>query len=155
MRITPVLTYSGYQKNYLFYLYEAVTLYSCFFQNIPICDNLFKWSYNPFIALTIKVWANSLSLATTNEITICFLFLQVLRCFSSLCLLTLKVFWFFKSKGYPIRKSTGYVICANNRSLSQLITSFIAFESLDIPHMLLITLLYYITQFVKELVPVK
>ena len=41
-------------------------------------------SYNPDIAATISVWAISFSLATTLEIDIFFLFLQVLRCFSSL-----------------------------------------------------------------------
>ena len=40
-------------------------------------------SYNPDIAATISVWAISVSLATTREIDIFFLFLQVLRCFSS------------------------------------------------------------------------
>ena len=41
-------------------------------------------SYNPAGASTPAVWASPRSLATTWGITICFLFLQVLRCFSSL-----------------------------------------------------------------------
>ena len=41
-------------------------------------------SYNPMIALTIMVWALPRSLATTWGIISYFLFLQVLRCFSSL-----------------------------------------------------------------------
>ena len=41
-------------------------------------------SYNPREAVTSRVWANPRSLATTWGITFCFLFLQVLRCFSSL-----------------------------------------------------------------------
>ena len=40
-------------------------------------------SYNPGIAVTIPVWAFPASLATTTGITNCFLFLRVLRCFSS------------------------------------------------------------------------
>jgi hypothetical protein len=40
-------------------------------------------SYNPCAALTAQVWAIPRSLATTWGITICFLFLRVLRCFSS------------------------------------------------------------------------
>ena len=40
-------------------------------------------SYNPCVALTTQVWAVPRSLATTWGITICFLFLWVLRCFSS------------------------------------------------------------------------
>ena len=64
----------------------------------------------------------------------CFLFLRVLRCFSSpgspppkqvpnLC-------WV----GFPIRKSPDHRLCASPRSLSQLITSFIATESQGIRH---------------------
>ena len=41
-------------------------------------------SYNPEAAGTAAVWASPRSLATTGGITFCFLFLQVLRCFSSL-----------------------------------------------------------------------
>ena len=44
-------------------------------------------SYNPASALTETVWALPFSLATTQGIIIYFLFLQVLRCFSSLGLL--------------------------------------------------------------------
>ena len=42
------------------------------------------WSYNPTHAVTWVVWAVPRSLATTGGIIIYFLFLQVLRCFSSL-----------------------------------------------------------------------
>ena len=41
------------------------------------------WSYNPRAAGTARVWANPRSLAATGGITFCFLFLRVLRCFSS------------------------------------------------------------------------
>ena len=40
-------------------------------------------SYNPEAAGTAAVWASPRSLATTGGITFCFLFLLVLRCFSS------------------------------------------------------------------------
>ena len=46
--------------------------------------SLIENSYNPGVASTTPVWALSLSLATTQEIDDFFLFLQVLRCFSSL-----------------------------------------------------------------------
>ena len=45
----------------------------------------------------------------------------------------------FTGKGCPIRKSTDHVLFADTRSLSQLITSFFASESLGIPHTPLIT----------------
>ena len=40
-------------------------------------------SYNPCHALTCQVWATARSLATTCAIVVYFLFLRVLRCFSS------------------------------------------------------------------------
>jgi hypothetical protein len=45
----------------------------------------------------------------------------------------------FSMMGCPIRKSTDHVLFANPRSLSQLITSFFASESLGIPHTPLFT----------------
>ena len=44
---------------------------------------LTAWSYNPNIAGTMMVWAVPRSLAATKGITNCFLFLWLLRCFSS------------------------------------------------------------------------
>ena len=45
--------------------------------------------------------------------------------------------------GCPIRKFADQFVCANPRNLSQLITSFIASESLGIPHTPLLCLLYF------------
>ena len=45
----------------------------------------------------------------------------------------------FSREGCPIRKSTDYVLFADPRSLSQLITSFFASESQGIPHTPFIT----------------
>jgi hypothetical protein len=69
----------------------------------------------------------------------CFLLLWVLRCFSSprspiLRYTTLVV-------GCPIRISTDQIALANPRSFSQLITSFLASESLGIPRAPLFTYL--------------
>ena len=41
------------------------------------------WSYNPSRSVNRLVWALPRSLATTQGITCCFLFLPLLRCFSS------------------------------------------------------------------------
>ena len=67
------------------YQYGTVTLFGRTFQNFLVrwcvsCDN----SYNPTDAVTTVVWALSISIATTLDIDDFFLFLQVLRCFSSL-----------------------------------------------------------------------
>ena len=72
----------------------------------------------------------------------CFLFLRVLRCFSSPGLLPACAGYpVFSRMGCPIRKSPDQRLFAPPRSLSQLITSFIASESQGIHHTPLITFL--------------
>ena len=65
------------------YRYGAVTLFGVSFQILPVTCRFVLWSYNPGIAVTIPVWALPFSLATTQGIDDFFLFLRVLRCFSS------------------------------------------------------------------------
>ena len=64
--------------------YGAVTLSDVTFQSLllTICLAV-SWSYNPHEAGTSWVWALPRSLATTYGIIVYFLFLRVLRCFSS------------------------------------------------------------------------
>lgn len=66
-----------------------------------------------------------------------FLFLRLLRCFSSARSRIIR--HTFSMPGYPIRKSADQFAYANPRSLSQLITSFIASESQGIPRVPLLT----------------
>ena len=76
---------------------------------------------------TRTVWALPRSLATTGGIIVYFLFLRVLRCFSSpRWPLSLDRCHAFSVTGCPIRKSRGQGIFAPNPCLSQLITSFVA-----------------------------
>ena len=89
-------------------------------------------SYNPEGALTPPVWALSVSLATTPEIDAFFLFLQVLRCFSSLRF-RLPRRQAFSLPGSPIRTSADHFLLADPRGFSQLATSFVVFGSLGIP----------------------
>ena len=91
-------------------------------------------SYNPGGAVTRPVWASPRSLATTWGIIVIFsscgyLDVSVPR----VCVTT--SLW----PGCPIRKSPDQRLFAPPRSLSQLITSFIASESQGIPHALLVT----------------
>ena len=72
----------------------------------------------------------------------CFLFLRVLRCFSSPGLPPCG-YYIFNIVGCPIRISSDQRVCAPPRSFSQLITSFIASESLGIPHTPLFSLLHF------------
>ena len=46
----------------------------------------------------------------------------------------LAVYHVFNMVGCPIRTSPDRIVCADPRSLSQLIASFLASESLGIPH---------------------
>ena len=97
-------------------------------------------SYNPNIAVTILVWATPRSLATTNGVSVDFLSSRYLDV-SVPWVRFLNGYYIFNIVGFPIRKSADQIVCANPRSLSQLITSFIASESLGIHRTLLHSLL--------------
>ena len=93
-------------------------------------------SYNPTYAETFMVWADPISLAATEGITFVLFssgYLDV-----SVHQVSLIRWLVFNQPGFPIRKSTDQRIFAPPRSLSQLITSFIASESQGIRHTLLI-----------------
>ena len=98
-------------------------------------------SYNPPPAVTGRVWASPRSLATTWGITVVFFSSGYLDVSVPRVRLPKQVseYHVFNMVGCPIRKSADYVVCANPRSLSQLVTSFFASESLGIPHTLLVT----------------
>ena len=65
----------------------------------------------------------------------CFLFLRLLRCFSSAGCPYVPINW----KGFPIRISVDQLSLANPHSFSQLNTSFFVSESLGIPRTPLVT----------------
>src|SRR5690625_68414 len=95
--------------------------------------------YNPEWSENQTVWANPRSLAATDGITIVFSssgYLDVSVPRVSL----LYGYHIFNMVGCPIRKPADQIVCANPRRLSQLIASFIASESLGIPHTPLICL---------------
>ncbi len=128
--------------SYCLYLYRAITVYGYFFQSI-----LVHCSSN-VVVLQPQYCRNNTGLGCSNFARryyrnhFCFLFLRVLRCFSSPGLPPCG-YYIFNIVGCPIRKSSDQRVCAPPRSLSQLITSFIVSESLGIPHTLLICLLYF------------
>ena len=80
------------------------------------------------------------SLATTNGITIV-LFSSRYLDVSVPWVNFLNGYYIFNVVGFPIRKSADQIVCANPRSLSQLITSFIVSESQGIHLTLLFSLL--------------
>ena len=64
----------------------------------------------------------------------------------------LSVYYVFNIVGCPIQVSTDQFVCANPRSFSQLITPFIASESLGIPHTPLFCLLYFLLAISHKLI---
>ena len=146
-RIPRAPRYSGYRYASSRFVYGPLTLCGRTFQSVPLtrCHATAR-SYNPGPAVTGTVWAVPRSLATTGGITFCFLFLRVLRCFSS-------PRWPpdragchpFRMTGCPIRRSADQRSFAPPRGFSQLITSFIASESQGIRHAPLPTFLTQLT----------
>ena len=135
-RISHVPRYSGYRTTaHSTCIRDYHPLWSTFPSGF--CRHLTgsRRSYNPNHAETMLVWAVPRSLAATKGITNCFLFLRLLRCFSSPGLLLVTV---FNSRVTPFGNLRLKGLFAPQHSLSQLITSFIAIESQGIRQLLLI-----------------
>ncbi len=136
-RISPVPRYSGYHYACILYLYGALTLVAQF----PTCFQ-FIAQYN-IVVLQPRTCRNmhglgSFPFARHYLGNHCyFLLLRLLRCFSSARSRIIR--HVFNMPGCPIRKSTDHFAFADPRGLSQLITSFIASESLGIPRVPLFT----------------
>ena len=71
-RISPVPRYSGYLTHYQSYVYETFTLYGWSFQGHSTSIDNNYWGPTTPIARKLWVWANPLSLTTTNGIIIIF-----------------------------------------------------------------------------------
>ena len=88
--------------------------------------HLYRRSYNPGLC---PVWALPLSLAATYGIDF-FLFLQVLRCFSSLRIAPVMTVVMrsplLERRGFPIRISAGHRVLTARRRISLFVASFIA-----------------------------
>ena len=81
-----------------------------------------------------------------------FLFLQVLRCFSSLRMLCTSVQRLaFSQTGSPIRTSPDQFLFADPRSFSQLTTSFLASGSQGILRSLLFSFSYFLSESLRHL----
>ena len=133
-KVSRVSWYSGYCHVIASFAYGAFTLCGRSFQDRSArFDESIMQSEPP--DARIWVWAHSISLAATLEIDVFFLFLRLLRCFSSpgsrrmtiknevlcSCIRHMR----YTHVGFPIQRSAGQRIFAPNRSFSQLITSFI------------------------------
>ena len=109
------LTWVRHQEIRFDFGYGIFTLYDPTFQTVHL-SSLFSrvipmTSLNPDWTRVHSVWAVPRSLATTNGITACFLFLRVLRCFTSpglprAAMNLLHVTAVLPAVGFPIRTST-------------------------------------------------
>ena len=89
-------------------LYGPVTLCGLTFQTVPVRGaDAHERSYNTGCAVTQPVWALPLSLATTQGIDNFFLFLGVLRCFSSPRSLQLTLVYGLQPYGLPHSEISG------------------------------------------------
>ena len=105
-------------------------------------SSIFSRSYNTATAVTATVWAPSISIATTLDIDTFFLFLPVLRCFSSRrSPLVNSRCTAFNRTGCPIQISPDQFLFADPRGFSQLTTSFVASRSQGILRSLLFSYL--------------
>ena len=81
----------------------------------------------------IRFALGPVSLAVTRGIAVCFLFLRLLRCFTSAGSSTFRydtAYW--SVSGSPIRKSSDLCLHAAHRGVSPLVTSFISTSNLVI-----------------------
>ena len=136
--------YSGYHYASACFGYRTVTVSGQPFQTVLLtCHLAMSWSYYPSFAVTEEVWAVPRSLATTWGIINLFSFPAGTKMFQfpALASFIKKGWYLFKIPGCPIRRSADQRSFAPPRSLSQLITSFIASESQGIRHAPLLTFL--------------
>ena len=125
------------------YPYGAITLYGTPFQMFPV-----RIALN-VVVLQPRYCRNNIGLGSSTfarrywRNRFYFLFLQVLRWFTSLRSLRRPMNSdgddvSLQTPGFPIRTSPSHRLFAPRRSFSQLITSFIAFYDLGIPRALLV-----------------
>jgi hypothetical protein len=129
---SPTPPYSGYYYIYKHYQYRAFTFFG-----LPSQVTLVLFA-NDIVVLQPHIGRNQYGLGFSAFARhylrnhYCFLFLRVLRCFSSPGSLPCG-FPIFNRKGCPIRTSTDHIFSADPRGFSQLGTSFFASKSLGIP----------------------
>lgn len=130
MGVSPAPTYSGTLALFKHYLYGTFTLCGHTFQHVPV---LFK---SIIEVLQPQSSRNSTGLDSSAFARhylrnhYCFLFLRVLRCFSSPGWLYKHV---FNMLSCLIRIPPDQRSCAPPRSISPLVASFVASKSLGIP----------------------
>ena len=130
-KVSRVSWYSGSCQPLINFAYGIFTLSDQISQNCSAIDSSTLCSPQPRGART-TVWALSISLAATLEIEVSFFSSGYLDVSVPPVVSTRPIYsggsaWTLLHAGSPIRKSAGQSVNATNRSLSQLITSFIGF----------------------------
>lgn len=153
----PVVLRNGF-KSLKFFVYRTLTVFGRLFQNLStklqVCHSLSALrseqipSCNPTAATPVSLHSNGLDMFPVRspllrESLICFLFLGVLRWFTSPGLLPVPMNSVqdrrpLRRRGCPIRKSTGQSLLAAHRSVSPPAASFIASGCQGIHRMLLV-----------------
>ena len=126
-KVSRVSWYSGYRHVSSSFMYGAFTLFGRLSQNLSIKLTESIPRSEPRHART-PVWPLSISLAATLEITCCFLFLRLLRCFSSPGSLYMAMYSPYSDRSFSCRVSpfrnlrvNGYLLLTvAYRSLSRL-----------------------------------
>ena len=142
-RVPRVRSYSGFHLSWLSFAYGNFTLFVCTFQyySAHYASNVW-WPITPNCK---QLGLASFHFARRYFGNRCFfLFLGLLRCFSSPRSPRIPMYSIYATGalppvGSPIRISAGYRICAPYRSFSQLITSFVGSQCLGIHLMLFCT----------------
>ena len=127
IKVSRVSMYSGYRSADFPFAYGAFTLFGWLSQNHSAKLIRSITRSEPRNA-RIPVWALPFSLAATHRITCCFLFLRLLRCFSSPGSLCMAMYSPYSDRSLSCRVSpfrnrwvTGYLLLTNAyRSLSRL-----------------------------------
>ena len=128
VRISRVPTYSGYCSLFQNFVYRGFTSFALPFQIIRLFIQIRSRSPYPVCIATYGLGSSDFARHYSRN-HYCFLFLQVLRCFSSLGSLRILMDSVYDNVVLPtlsslIRISTALWICAPPRSFSQLVTSF-------------------------------
>ena len=127
----------------LTYPYGTITPFGPTFQMVPVHCASNVVVLQPHYCRNNNGLGSSAFARRYSQNHYCFLLLRLLRCFSSPGLPPIANaigYYVFNIVGCPIRTPADHFVCANPRGFSQLIASFIASESLGIPHTPLLSL---------------
>ena len=136
-KASPTSRYSGSQPNAFPYVYGTITLCRASSQKLQLRICIIMSVLQPRCCRNNTGLGSYAFARHYLRNHYCFLFLCLLRCFSSAGLRFLH--YTFSIVGFPIRISADHVLFANPRSFSQLITSFIASESQGNPRVPFLT----------------